>query len=60
MYLGDNILKQVYHYNNLRSIIDKYRFTDDIITYYETTDKYNRCNMYWTHVRQQLDFYFVG
>ena len=60
MYLNDNIWRQIYHYNNLRSIIDKYKFTDDIITYYETTDKNNKCNMYWTHIRQQLDFYFVG
>ena len=60
MYLGDNVFKQIQHYKNLRSIIDKYKFTDDIIDYYERTDKYNKCNMYWTAVRQQLDFYFVG
>ena len=44
MYLGDNVFKQIQHYKNLRSIIDKYRFTDDIIDYYERTDKYNKCN----------------
>ena len=60
MYLGDNVFKQIQHYKNLRSIIDKYKFTDDIIDYYERTDKYNKCNMYWTEVRHQLDFYFVG
>ena len=60
MYLGDKIWVQIHHYKNLRSIIDKYRFTDDIIDYYERTDKYNKCNMYWTEVRHNLDYIFIN
>ena len=55
MDFGNNVRKQIHHFESLKSVHERYDFLDDIITHYERVDKYNRCLFYWTHVRHELD-----
>ena len=62
MYLDDKLWKQVNAYYNINSMIDKYRYVDDVIYYYDTHEyesiQRNWCYRYWKSVRIELDFYF--
>jgi hypothetical protein len=62
MYLDDKLWKQVNVYYNINSMIDKYRYVDDVIYYYDTHEyesiQRNWCYRYWKSVRIELDFYF--
>ena len=62
MYLNDDIWHQCLVYNNLSSIIDKYRYADEVLYYYDThpyiSIKRGWCYKYWKSVRNDLDFYF--
>ena len=62
MYLDDKLWKQVNVYYNINSMIDKYRYVDDVIYYYDTHEyesiQRHWCYRYWKSVRIELDFYF--